>query len=353
MLYTLSALLSFASLFCNSAYAHYGRLRDAPVENGLCDPTVKSLSGYFEISQTYEKNYFYWFFESRSEPSNDPLIIWLTGGPGCSSQLALLSENGPCTPTPDGLDTIPNPYSWNNNANIMWIDQPSGVGFSYGDKRGLDSNETEVAEDLYNFLQEFFKAHNEYLPNEFFVFGESYGGHFVPAISSRIYAGNKKQEGLHINLQGLGIGNGLTDPVIQYQYYPQMAMNNTYDIKCVSEESYEKMLDHVPSCTKFAEACQLNVDACEPANTYCNLFETTPYYSTGLNPYDIRKPCGDSSLCYDFSNIETFLNLNSTREALHVSDKAGEWTECNNAVNAMFAADWMRNFQQVLIHCSH
>ena len=126
-------------------------------------------------------------------------------------------------------------------------------------------------------------------------------------------------------------------------------MNNTYGIKCVSEDQYERMLERLPACTKLAKACQANVEVCDQADTYCNLFETTPYYNTGLNPYDIRKPCGDSSLCYDFSSTETFLNLPSTREALHVSDEVKSWTECNTAVNIVFVKDWMRNFQQVKI----
>lgn len=326
-----------------------GILEDQPVEGGICDATVNQLSGYFKLTTGVNKNYFFWFFESRSEPSTDPLIIWLTGGPGCSSQLALLSENGPCAPTPDGLDTVNNPYSWNSNANIMWIDQPAGVGFSYGNKlTDADHNEAEVSEDLYSFLQEFFKAHNQYLPNDFYVFGESYGGHYVPAISNRIYKGNQNNEGLHINLKGLGIGNGLTNPVVQYQYYPQMAMNNTYDIKCVSEDAYQSMLDHLPRCINLAKLCQANVEICDQADTYCNLWETTPYYNTGLNPYDIRKPC-EGDLCYDFTNIDVFLNLESTREALHVSDEVKEWKSCNTAVNVMFVQDWMRNFQTNLI----
>lgn len=249
----------------------------------------------------------------------------------------------------DGLSTYNNPYSWNSNSNIMWIDQPAGVGFSYGTKN--DKDEEAVGEDMYQFLQEFFTAHPEYVSNHFFVFGESYGGHYAPAIASRIFQGNNNNEGIHINLSGVGVGNGLTDPVIQYQYYPEMAMNNSYNIKTVSEEAYQKMVDHVPSCVKMAEACQQNTDACVPADDYCNLMETTPYYNTGLNPYDIRVPCGENPLCYDFTNVETYLNLNSTREALHVSDKVDTWETCNTAVDIMFASDWMRNYQQVRFLC--
>ncbi len=339
---------SFAAIFV--AQCAGSLLTSEPVE-GICDTTVKSLSGYFSADSKdksiLDKNYFFWLFESRNDPANAPLVMWLTGGPGCSSQLALLSENGPCKVSADGLSTYNNPHSWNTNANIMWVDQPAGVGFSYGVKN--DQNETMVAEDMFNFLQAFFAKHTEYANAEFYVFGESYGGHYAPAISSRIFQGNQKKEGLFINLKGVGVGNGLTDPVIQYQYYPTMAMNNSYDIKTVTDEEYEKMNKHLPTCISLAKACQFNTTICEQAYTFCNLMETTPYYNSGLNPYDIRIPCGESDLCYDFTNIETYLNLPEVRAALHVSDKADKWQSCNTAVDVMFMKDWMRNYQQVLV----
>lgn len=345
-----STVIAFAATF----YVAVAKLREMR-SNGssdLCDPGVKSLSGYFEVDKPeLNNNYFYWFFESRNTaqlPVEEQFFtIWLTGGPGCSSQLALLTENGPCKANSDGQSTYLNPYSWNENSNMMWVDQPAGVGYSYGTK--TDRDEADVAEDMYDFLQAFFTAHPEYLKMKFFVFGESYGGHYAPAIAARVFEGNQKNEGLFINLHGVAVGNGLTDPVIQYQYYPSMAMNNTYDIKTVSEETYQKMVDHVPSCVKMAEACQDNVDACEAAYEYCNLFETTPYYNTGLNPYDIRVPCGEEQLCYDFSAEETFLNLNSTRSELGVSDEVKSWESCNTAVDIMFISDWMREYEQVLV----
>jgi cathepsin A (carboxypeptidase C) len=103
-----------------------GILDEKEVSTGLCDPDVKQLSGYFKINGTHNANYFYWFFEARNNPETAPTMIWLTGGPGCSSQLALLAENGPCTVNKD-LSTTLNKQSWNTNANIMWVDQPTGV----------------------------------------------------------------------------------------------------------------------------------------------------------------------------------------------------------------------------------
>merc|ERR550519_1906562 len=86
----------------------------------ICDPNVKQYSGYFKLrtSKLLTKNYFYWFFESRSNPSTDPVILWLTGGPGCSSEVALFGENGPCKVDKAGNTTTLNPYSWNTNANL-------------------------------------------------------------------------------------------------------------------------------------------------------------------------------------------------------------------------------------------
>jgi len=120
-----------------------GILEDAPVE-GLCDESVKSLSGYYKIQGSKKQNYFFWFFEARNSPETAPLTVWLTGGPGCSSQLALFTENGPCSVKEAGNGTVNNPYSWNENSNIMWVDQPTGVGFSYGDFRDYDHNEAGV-----------------------------------------------------------------------------------------------------------------------------------------------------------------------------------------------------------------
>lgn len=350
----LALLAATASAYEQQEYLHRSvegntsyTLTGAPVEEGFCD-TTKQLSGYFKIDGSKSKNYFYWFFESRNDPANDPVIIWLTGGPGCSSILALLEENGPCS-VKDDLTLERNEFSWNTKANIMWIDQPIGVGFSYGDVSEYDTDETMVGDDMFHFLQSFFTAKPEYQKQDFYVFGESYGGHYVPAIAYRVFTGNKNKEGLPINLQGFGIGNGLTDPQVQYKYYPEMAYNNTYHVQAVSYPLYLAMKAAVKPCISMIAACQNNKAACLAAQTFCNAALVAPYSASGLNVYDVREECKHFPMCYDFSSIEKFLRLQSTRDALHVDKHSAEWSACNMAVHAGFAYDWMKNFQGLVV----
>eukprot|EP01050_Picozoa_sp_SAG11_P050474 SAG11_NODE_28146_length_325_cov_0.632743_1_plen_108_part_11 len=82
-----------------------------------------------------------------------------------------------------------------------------------------------VSNDMYDFLQQFMQGHPQYAKLPFFAIGESYGGHYVPATTHRIWLNNKNLApgNVRINLKGTAVGNGLTDPEIQYRYYPAMA----------------------------------------------------------------------------------------------------------------------------------
>lgn len=282
---------------------------------------------------------------------NTPLIVWLTGGPGCSSSLALLKENGPCTVNDDGASTSVNPYSWTESAHVLWLDQPADVGYSYG--QGNDNNEKMISEDAYYFLQAFFKSADgsKYKDSPLFIVGESYGGHYAPAIAHRIWRGNKdlKDGLLKLNLKGLGVGNGLTNPEIQYQHYSEMAFKNSHNLQVIDESTYNTMKKAEPLCIKGVQQCNagdntLDSFACQAAFLYCNTALTTPYRATGLNPYDITKECGSNPLCYDFSAVEKFMNADSTKKALHVSDHNPSWQTCNMMINMEFHVDWMKDF---------
>lgn len=331
---------------------------DVEVEAGsfkdphICDPSVKQAAGYLKASAL--SNYFFWLFESKSAPTTDPLIMWLSGGPGCSSQLALFGENGPCTVSEDGKSTILNPSSWHTNANVMWVDQPAGVGFSTA--LGVH-DETGVANNMYTFLQNFFTSFPQYQKNDFHVFGESYAGHYVPAISHKIWQENKAGNGIKIPLTGIAIGNGLTNPEEQYKWYAEMghtgaqAEGGHAPSGVIGTLAYGAMKLATPSCIKSIAACNAgggnNTETCVASYEGCNLMSQIPYTSTGKNPYDMRIKCEKPPLCYDFSNVATYLNTADVQQALGVKKT---WGTCNKAVTLLFAyaGDWMKNWHQVI-----
>lgn len=172
-------------------------------------------AGYVKLPGKEDDYYFYWFFESRRDPKVDPLVLWLSGGPGCSSLTTLLNENGPCSVNED-LTTKRNPFSWNSEANVIWLDQPTDVGFSYGETDDYDHSEDDVQVNIYSFLLGFLDKHPEFHDRPFFITGESYAGHYIPAAAHYIWLQNRDETATkRINLQGIAIGNGLVNPVVQ------------------------------------------------------------------------------------------------------------------------------------------
>lgn len=282
---------------------------------------------------------FYLFFESRNS-NKDPIVIWLTGGPGCSSELAVFYENGPFS-IADNMSLVWNQFGWDQASNLIYVDQPTGTGFSYSsDKRDLRHNEKGVSDDLYDFLQAFFAEHSEYAENDFYITGESYAGHYIPAFASRVHQGNKDKEGIHINLKGFAIGNGLTDPAIQYKAYTDYAL----DMGIIKESDYKRINKIYPTCELAIKLCGTSgTVSCLASYLVCNtIFSSIMRIAGNANYYDIRKQC-EGSLCYDFSNMEKFLNLKSVRETLGVGDI--EFVSCSPTVYEAMLTDWMRNLE--------
>ncbi|POM67517.1 Serine protease family S10, partial [Phytophthora palmivora] len=176
--------------------------------------TAANEAGYIKLPNKQDDQYFYWFFESRKAPATDPLVLWLSGGPGASSLLTLLSENGPCFVNED-LSTETNPNSWNAEANVIWLDQPTNVGYSIGSPEDVDHDEKDVQENIFWFLQGFMDKHPEFENRPLFLTGESYAGHYIPAVAHKIYRENKTAKARRLNLHGIAIGNGLVNTVVQ------------------------------------------------------------------------------------------------------------------------------------------
>ncbi|KAL1558493.1 Serine carboxypeptidase-like 48 [Salvia divinorum] len=306
------------------------------------EPSVKDLghhAGYYKLPHTKDARMFYFFFESRSSKA-DPVVIWLTGGPGCSSELALFYENGPFYIT-SNISLGWNDFGWDKVSNLIYVDQPTGTGFSYSsDDEDMRHDEEGVSNDLYDFLQAFFKEHPQFLKNDFYITGESYAGHYIPAFAARVHQGNKDKQGLHVNLKGFAIGNGLTNPEIQYKAYTDYAL----DMKLIQQADYNRMKKTVSDCEQAIKLCGADGgSSCLAAYMVCNrIFNHIVDLSGGKNYYDIRKKC-EGDLCYDFSNMEDFLNLKSVRDALGVGDI--DFVSCSSTVYEAMVTDWMRNLE--------
>ena len=151
---------------------HSIRIREQQ-DDTICNAHSKQHTGWLDVGS---KHIFFWYFESQNKPSEDPLLLWLTGGPGGSGMLGLMGELGPCMINEHGNGTVYNEYGWSKNANIIFVDQPAGVGFSYVDEGiPLAATSFTAAEDMHHFLQLFT---SDVFPNlsgrEFHITGESY-----------------------------------------------------------------------------------------------------------------------------------------------------------------------------------
>ncbi|KAJ7981054.1 Carboxypeptidase [Quillaja saponaria] len=309
------------------------------VEKRLIFPDELGVSGPSAQDLGHHAGMFYLFFESRSS-KDDPVVIWLTGGPGCSSELALFYENGPFQITKN-LSLVWNDYGWDRASNLLYVDQPIGTGFSYtSDESDIRHDEEGVSNDLYDFLQAFFKEHPQFVKNDFYITGESYAGHYIPAFAARVHQGNKAKEGIQINLKGFAIGNGLTNPEIQYRAYPDYSL----DRGLIKNTDYDSITKLIPACEQGIKTCGTDGgNACVSSYIVCNqIFNRILGVAGNINYYDIRKKCV-GNLCYDFSNMETFLNKKSVRDALGVGDI--DFVSCSSKIYNAMLRDWMRNLE--------
>ncbi|ESQ49023.1 hypothetical protein EUTSA_v10020509mg [Eutrema salsugineum] len=257
-----------------------------------------------------------------------------------ASELAMFYENGPFK-IAQNMSLAWNEYGWDQASNLLYVDQPVGTGFSYTtDKSDIRHDENGVSDDLYDFLQAFFAEHPKLANNDFYITGESYAGHYIPAFAARVNKGNKANEGVHVNLKGFAIGNGLTNPAIQYPAYPDYAL----EMGLITQAEHDRLEKIVPLCELSIKLCGTDgTVSCLASYLVCNtLFSGVINHAGGVNYYDIRKKC-EGSMCYDFSNMEKFLNLKSVRKSLGVGDI--EFVSCSTSVYTAMLQDWMRNLE--------
>ncbi|CAH7682581.1 carboxypeptidase Y [Phakopsora pachyrhizi] len=309
---------------------------------GVCDSGARQFSGYLDIAGS--KHLFFYLFESKNQPKSDPLVMWLNGGPGCSSQLGALMELGPCRIQEDGEGAQPNPDSWNRNSNLLFLDQPTGVGYSYQEtSEKLVRNSNEAAVDVYAFLQLLYSHFPEYKNLEFTVAGESYAGAYIPNIALRIIKENQAlaraplSKNIPVPLKTVMIGNGMTDPLTQF--------TSAADYGCppspyavLDKSACEALREDAQVCRDLTQKCYNDISPhnCAPATDYCFNYVAKAIRPTGLNQYDIRQRCPSGGLCYPEPGwIQSYLNKPDVKHDLGVKPER-TYLACNSDVQSAF-----------------
>ena len=144
--------------------------------------------------------------ESLNDPKKDPVALWTNGGPGCSGLGGMFTEQGPFRPDAN-LDLYVNNYSWVNVANMLFIEAPAGVGFSFSDDtKDYTTDDNKTAIDNYHLIQGWLEAFSNYQTNDFYITSESYGGHYMPNLARQIVMGNEAGGKPKVNFKGVFVG---------------------------------------------------------------------------------------------------------------------------------------------------
>ncbi|CAI0393446.1 unnamed protein product [Linum tenue] len=258
-------------------------------------------TGYVGVGEWEDVQLFYYFVKSQGKPETDPLVLWLTGGPGCSALSGLFHEIGTTTllPTIRVIGTnwfltltifwksvsssgpihfkleeyngklpslILNPDAWTQVASIIFVDLPVLTGFSYArtEAAALSSDNLDIDQAV-EFLRKWLKEHGEFKSNPVYIGGDSYAGIHIPGAALRI--SNENEQGIQpvINLEGYLVGNGRANATIEQNSKIKFA----HRMALISDELYEVPtigIDYVTSLRRSCGGEYYNVD---PSNSEC------------------------------------------------------------------------------------
>lgn len=246
-------------------------------DNETC-PTYGEAQYTGTIDVTDEHRLFYWYFDSRNDPENDPIILWMNGGPGASSLIGLFNEMGPCWLDAKTDMPSPNNWSWNNNASLLFLDQPAGVGFSsLADGVAPATKDMDGAEDFQQFLNIFFdKVFPEKKKLPLHIAAESYGGHYGPTYVDHIL--NSRRWNSKTAFWGNITSMILVDAVIDWTGIAvgvyELLCEDVETINILNRTSCEKIAQHLPEVQRLGRNCDSSYDEreCFASATYADDF---------------------------------------------------------------------------------
>ncbi|PWA51842.1 peptidase S10, serine carboxypeptidase, Alpha/Beta hydrolase fold protein [Artemisia annua] len=289
--------------------------------------------GVGEDEQDQQVQFFYYFVESQRNPSKDPVLFYLTGGPGTSALYPFLYQIGPLSFDFErswrGNITLElNPYSWTKVANVIFIDTPAGVGFSYAKTwEASRSSDSILALHSYEFLIKWFLEHPRFYSNPLYITGVSYLGILVPIVALETYNGNERENQPKLNIKGCLMVSPLTDKFIDFNSRLEFA----HRLALISDDIYES--------TK--KTCHGNYVYNDMDNILClkNL-QRVDECTSEINLLNILEPlCNATNMeptCREATNI--FLNVwandKDVQRALNIREGTiGRWESSNTSIH--------------------
>lgn len=289
-------------------------------------------SGYLNITST---NSLYFAFYEATNPvttpaASAPLLVWLQGGPGCSSLIGNFAELGPYLLL-NSTSLTRNRNRWNRRFGLIFLDNPLGAGFSAPNSDGdIPTDEPTIAAHLLAALQSFMALDPTFRARPLFLTGESYAGKYIPAAASHILDANTKLPAdQRVNLQGVAIGNGMTHPVAQVTVHADQAYFAGL-INARQKAAVEAMQNRTVSlvdASKWGEARR-------ERNRIISFLKNVTGVATSFN-YARERP-------YPTRPLRDFLNTDEAKAALGVRGDV-VWARCSKAVSAALAEDIMKS----------
>ena len=303
--------------------------------------SITQYAGHINVDEAKNGNLFYWLFESPQNSKDLPLLVWLNGGPGCSSMDGLFLELGPFKLDKNNLDVKSNPSSWHNVANLLFIDQPVGTGLSYTTARdGYCSNDEQVNKHFYKFMQSFLQLHSRYVTTDssgrkisrpFFISGESHAGHYIPSMSAYILNQNQNilastdgsNSDILISLQGIALGNPWMEPYYQYD-----TSDFSHGLGFITQTQKNKLKESEKQCRTFLKQGRYNQKIC--FNLLDDIIDgSTVAGNEKVLMYDARRTVHNTrTFPPGKDGVEEYLNRKEVRSALHASSTPQKYVEC-------------------------
>ncbi|CAJ0571206.1 unnamed protein product, partial [Mesorhabditis spiculigera] len=293
---------------------------------------LERYSGYLSVGPAGEHQLHYWLAQSQNDPTKDPLIVWLSGGPGCSSLYKMFSGTGPYIVRMNssrGVYLEGNPYSLNRNASVLYISAPANfVGFSYSTIVDDNStNDNKTTSENWQALVQFYTKHPTFRDVDLYLSGDSYGGTFVALFASKIL---EKMPEYHMNLKGVAIGNGMVDAALERA----TVIPYLYQHGLIAIQDYQRYLNEC--CGGQAEGCPTRDTSlrCQKLTDDLKIGST---YGSGIDPYGLHHECkpdwsGDIPTdCDNTWAIAKYLNDPARRRNLGIPPSVQDWKVCRNA----------------------